>query len=456
MINIVLCGGSGTRLWPLSRTLFPKQFVRLFNGKSLFQETLLRNSATCEKTLIVSNVEQYFLALDQIREINLEVYKYILEPIARNTAPAIALACLALNADDIVLITPSDHLIKNQNAYQKALLEAKELASQGNIVTFGIKPIKPETGYGYIHANGTDVLSFKEKPDFDTAKKYIEEKNYFWNAGIFCCKAGVYLEELKKYAEEIYYKSEKAFNGSLGHEVRIDGKAMLDIPSDSIDYAVIENSSKVKMVQCENIDWSDLGSFDSLDEQIHKDVNGNSIVKADEVKEPVFLNSTNNLLVTESRQVSMIDINNLLVIDTADALLIARKGSSQGVKKILEKVSTYNPELAEKHTLVFRPWGNYRVLINSVSYKVKKIVLNPKSKLSLQKHQQRNEHWVVLSGIATVTLEDEIFKLRKNESTYITAGQKHRLENQQNVPLIIIEIQVGGYVSEDDIISFGI
>ncbi|MGQ4005582.1 mannose-1-phosphate guanylyltransferase/mannose-6-phosphate isomerase [Francisellaceae bacterium CB300] len=454
MINIVLCGGSGTRLWPLSRTLFPKQFVRLFDRKSLFQKTLLRNSNLCNKTLIVSNVEQYFLAVDQINELDIEIYKYILEPVARNTAPAIALSCLALDPEDVVLITPSDHLIKNDKKYSEVLLEAEELAKNDYIVTFGIKPTKPETGFGYIHASGNDVLSFKEKPSLETAQKYLEQDDYFWNAGIFCCKAGIYLDELQKYSPEIHKRSVIAFNNNQSHEINIDKQLMLDIPNDSIDYAVMENSNKVKVVQCEDISWSDLGSFDALDEEVQDTKNNNAIIKSEDIDEPVFINSTNNLLVADSRQVSMIDTNDLLVIDTADALLISKKGSSQDVKKVLEQVKLGNSELAEKHTLVYRPWGSYQTLINISNYKVKKIILNPKSKLSLQKHLLRSEHWVVLAGIANVTIDNKEFQLNPNESSFIGIGQKHRLENQQDIPLVIIEVQVGENISEDDIVRF--
>ena len=454
MINIVLCGGSGTRLWPLSRTLFPKQFVRLFDRKSLFQKTLLRNSNLCNKTLIVSNVEQYFLAVDQINELDIEIYKYILEPVARNTAPAIALSCLALDPEDVVLITPSDHLIKNDKKYSEVLLEAEELAKNDYIVTFGIKPTKPETGFGYIHASGNDVLSFKEKPSLETAQKYLEQDDYFWNAGIFCCKAGVYLDELQKYSPEIHKRSVIAFNNNQSHEINIDKQLMLDIPNDSIDYAVMENSNKVKVVQCEDISWSDLGSFDALDEEVQDTKNNNAIIKSEDIDEPVFINSTNNLLVADSRQVSMIDTNDLLVIDTADTLLISKKGSSQDVKKVLEQVKLGNSELAEKHTLVYRPWGSYQTLINISNYKVKKIILNPKSKLSLQKHLLRSEHWVVLAGIANVTIDNKEFQLNPNESSFIGIGQKHRLENRQDIPLVIIEVQVGENISEDDIVRF--
>ena len=454
MINIVLCGGSGTRLWPLSRTLFPKQFVRLFDRKSLFQKTLLRNSNLCDRTLVVSNVEQYFLALDQIGELDIEIYKYILEPVARNTAPAIALACLAVDPDDVVLITPSDHLIKNDKKYSEVLLEAEELAKNDYIVTFGIKPTKPETGFGYIHASGNDVLSFKEKPNLETAQKYLAQDDYLWNAGIFCCKAGAYLNELQKYSPEIHKRSVIAFNNNQSHEVNIDKQLMMNIPDDSIDYAVMENSKKVKVVQCEDINWSDLGSFDALDEEMQNIKDNNSIIKSENIDEPVFINSTNNLLVADSRQVSMIDINDLLVIDTADALLISKKGSSQDVKKVLEQVKLHNSELAEKHTLVYRPWGSYQILVDTKGYKVKKIILNQMSKLSLQKHLLRSEHWVVLAGIANVTLDNKEFQLNPNESSFIGIGQKHRLENRQDIPLVIIELQVGKDISEDDIVRF--
>lgn len=479
MINIILCGGSGTRLWPLSRTMLPKQFVRLFDGRSLFQDTVLRNQNVCSHSMIVSNKEQYFLAVDQLSQISSHNAQFLLEPVGRNTAPAIALACMALDTDDLVFVTTSDHLVKDQAAYEAAVSKAKALAKLDNLVTFGIKPTYPEVGFGYIEADknqGNDVLSFKEKPDAQTAQSYVDQGNYYWNSGMFCFKAGVFLEELQQYAPDIYQACLKAMPkkshceeghaprnvilgldpGISGREIRIELEAMNAIPEDSIDYAVMEKSSKVKVVPCE-MGWSDLGSFDALYDELHDETKQPGMVNAilprlDNSPEPICIDSRNNLIVSRERTIALIDVDDLLVVDTTDAILISKKGSSQKVKDVVAQVKKQAPELAEIHRLAFRPWGTYEVLQDSEQYKVKRIVVKPDCKLSLQKHFHRNEHWIVVSGTATVTVETEDFLVRPNESTYIQMGQVHRLENQGKIDLVMIEVQVGEYTGEDDII----
>ncbi len=449
MTNIILCGGSGTRLWPLSRTLMPKQFVKLFEGESLFQKTIERNQKACTSQFIVSNAEQYFLAVDQIEELSLSNYhaKYLLEPVGRNTAPAIALSCLALDPEEIVLVTPSDHLIKDEKAYLEAVEKAKKLAKDNNLVTFGITPQYAETGFGYIEAElqgsvtgyGLQVTSFKEKPDAVTAQAYIDAGNYFWNSGMFCFKAGLFLEELQKYSPDIYEASKLALaNKSSDTLLRISHEAMTAIPEDSIDYAVMEKSSKVKVVPSD-IDWSDLGSFESLDEEIPS---------SDAV---ISIDSSNNLVLSK-KQVAIIDIEDLIIIDTPDALLISKKGSSQKVKQVVAKLKEQNSELTKIHTLAHRPWGTYEVLLSTENYKIKRIVVKPGKRLSLQKHFHRNEHWIVVSGTATVTVGEKVKLIRPNESTYIKMGEVHRLENQGKIPVVLIEAQVGEYTGEDDIV----
>jgi len=448
MTNIVLCGGSGTRLWPISRTLMPKQFVKLFSNKSLFQLTIERNSKFCDAQLIVSNTEQYFLALDQLEEINKVNNRYLLEPIGKNTAPAIALACMALDQEEIVLVTPSDHLIKDEIEYKEVLNKAKELANNNYLITFGITPTFAETGYGYIESINTfDVKAFHEKPDFNTASKYLEEGNYYWNSGMFCFKAGVFLNELKKCSPLIYSKSLEAFdNANKENIIRIKHDDMLTIPEDSIDYAVIEKSDKVKVIPS-NISWSDVGSFDSLYNELSHDENGNTINS-----NHISINSKNNLVYGIDRKIATVDIEELIIIDTGDAILISKKGSSQKVKKVVEKLKDLESELHNIHLTGHRPWGTYTVLEDSPGYKIKKIEVKPNSRLSLQKHFHRNEHWIVVSGCATVTIDDKTFILNPNESTYIKAGKLHRLENQGKLPLVIIEAQVGEYTGEDDIV----
>ena len=453
MINILLCGGSGTRLWPLSRTMLPKQFVRLFDGKSLFQETVLRNQPVCSRSFVVSNVDQYFLALDQLEHISLSEFQFLLEPVGRNTAPAIALACLTLEEDDLVLVTTSDHLVKDQAAYEKAVLKAKKLAIQGNLVSFGIKPSYPETGFGYIESSGNNVLSFKEKPSSDVAQSYLEQGNYYWNSGMFCFKAGVFLSELNKYAPDIY---EASINATIADNdvstIRPTLESMQAIRDDSIDYAVMEKSDKVKVVPCD-MGWSDLGSFDALFDEVKTASSDNAVLpRLDNSPTPICVDSHNNLLVTRERQIALIDVDDLLIVDTTDALLISKKSSSQKVKQVVAEIKKQAPELAEVHRLVYRPWGSYEVLVSCEKYKVKRIVVHQKSKLSLQKHFHRNEHWVVVSGTATVTVDDNTYLVRANESTYIKMGQVHRLENQGMIDLVMMEVQVGEYTGEDDIV----
>ena len=447
MTNIILCGGSGTRLWPISRTLMPKQFVKLFDNQSLFQLTVKRNSTVCDSQFIVSNAEQYFLALDQLEELGKTNNKYLLEPVGRNTAPAIALACMELPYDEIVLVTPSDHLIKNENEYAKVLSKAKELAVEGNLVTFGITPTFAETGFGYIETVNTfDVKAFHEKPDFDTATSYLEAGNYYWNSGMFMFKAGVFLDELKKHSPEIHETSkvalEKASNDGI---TRIKHEDMMSIPEDSIDYAVMEKSSIVKVIPSD-INWSDVGSFDALYEELPKDENGNT-------KNPnhVSIDSKNNLVYGSQRKIATVDIEDMIIVDTGDALLLSKKGSSQKVKKVVEEVRK-NSELHNIHLTGHRPWGTYTVLEEAEGYKIKRIEVKPGKRLSLQKHYHRNEHWIVVSGTATVTVGDTKKYVRPNESTYIKMGELHRLENEGKIPVVLIEAQVGEYTGEDDIV----
>ena len=447
MTNIILCGGSGTRLWPLSRTLMPKQFVKLFEDESLFQKTVERNQKTCNTQFIVSNAEQYFLAADQIEEHNIDHSKtninqprFLLEPVGRNTAPAIALACLALEPEEIVLITPSDHLIKDEASYFEAVEKAKKFAQTDYLVTFGITPQYPETGFGYIEADGKNVLSFKEKPDAATAQAYLDAGNFYWNSGMFMFKAGVFLEELQKYAPALYKASLKAFENVVIDDdlIRIKHEDMMAIPEDSIDYAVMEKSSKVKVIPS-NIDWSDLGSFESLDEEIESSDN------------VISLGASNNLILSP-KQVAAIDIEDLIIIDTADALLVSKKGSSQKVKEAVKLLKEQNSELPNIHVTAHRPWGTYTILDESNGYKVKRIVVKPGKRLSLQKHHHRSEHWIVVSGTAVVTKGSDTYTVNANESTYIPMGEIHRLENVGKIPLVMIEAQVGEYVGEDDIV----
>jgi len=443
--SIVLAGGSGTRLWPISRKLMPKQFVKLFDDYSLFQKTILRNQKISESQLVISNQDQYFLAYDQLETLGMKE-DFLLEPVGRNTAPAIALACMALDSEDIVMVSPSDHLISDEKAYVEVVNSAKEYAKDGYLVTFGIKPSYAETGYGYIEADGEDVLSFKEKPDEQRAKAYIEQGNYYWNSGIFCFKVSTFLEELEKCSPKIYEASKRAYENCVDDGiVRIKKEDMLNIPEDSIDYAVMEKSTKVKVVPSD-MGWSDLGSFDALYEELPKDENQNTIND-----QAITIDAKKNLIISQ-RKVALIDIDDLIVVDTADALLISKKGSSQKVKEVVKELKEQNSELSNTHLTVHRPWGTYTELESGNGYKIKNIEVKPGKRLSLQKHFHRNEHWVVVSGTAQVTVGDKSYLVRPNESTYIKMGEIHRLENPGKIPVVMIEVQVGSYTGEDDIV----
>jgi len=460
MTNILLCGGSGTRLWPISRALQPKQFIKFFNDKSLFQLSMLRNRDFCDSTIIVSNQEQFFIASEQATEIEENALSYILEPIGKNTAPAIAIAAFGLDYDETILVTPSDHLIKDEVEYKKVIKVAKELSEDNYLVTFGIKPSYAESGYGYIQAIKSNTLAmsvklFHEKPTKEVAKGYLEENLnqdkddiFLWNSGMFMFKAGLFLDELKKYSPKIYNSAKEAYlncSKPSNNILKIKLEYMQKIPEDSIDYAVMEKSKRVKVVES-NINWSDVGSFDSLYEELEKDEFGNT-----KNGNLININSKNNFIYSKDRVVALIDIEDLIITDTPDALLISKRGSSQKVKDVVKKLKKDNIELTQTHTLVHRPWGTYEVLVDTNGYKIKRIVVKPGKRLSLQRHFHRNEHWIVVSGTATVTVGDNSYLVRPNESTYIKMGEIHRLENSGKIDVTLIEAQVGEYTGEDDI-----
>jgi len=361
------------------------------------------------------------------------------------------------------LVTPSDHLIKDEGAYAKVLQKAHALANEDNLVTFGITPTFAETGFGYIQAEPENdecsilnVELFHEKPDLETAKQYIKENSqlniqnlplkYYWNSGMFCFKAGIFLKELQKYAPKLYETSKIAFeNASHEEMIRIKHEDMLAIPEDSIDYAVMEKSNRVKVVPS-TIEWSDVGSFDALFEELPKDENNNT--KNDK---HIAIDSKNNLIYGSGKYIATIDVEDLIIVDTGDALLVSKKGSSQKVKEVVQEIKK-TTDLHHIHLTAHRPWGTYTVLEDTPSYKIKRIVVKPGKRLSLQKHFHRNEHWIVVSGTATVTVGNEKKLVRPNESTYIKMGEIHRLENEGKIPVILIEAQVGEYTGEDDIV----
>ena len=445
MKTILLSGGSGTRLWPLSRKLMPKQFLKLFEDKSLFQKTIERNSKVSNKLMVITNLDQYFIALDQLEELNnkfnIENTKFLLEETGKNTAPAIAFAALESDEDEILFIIPADHLIKNEDKYKKAIEKAKELAEKDYLVTFGITPSEPHTGYGYIEANGENVVKFHEKPDLKTAQEYLKKGNYYWNSGMFMFKAGVFLNELKKHSPEVYEEVLKSYEKRQKvSENQIRLKEMQNIPDISIDYAVMEKSDRIKVVKSE-FDWNDVGSFDSLIKEIPS-------------HEAIEIDSKNNFYYKDDKEkvIATIGLEDYIIVDTKDALLIIKKDKSQKVKDIVNILKKEKPEIVNSHIKVHRPWGTFETLIEDDGYKIKRIVVKPGKRLSLQKHFHRNEHWIVVSGTAEVQVGDKTYLVRPNESTYIKMGEVHRLSNPGKIPVVLIEAQVGEYTGEDDIV----
>ena len=456
---VILSGGSGTRLWPLSRKLYPKQFINLVNETTLFQDTILRLPKDVAEPLIICNEEHRFLAAEQLRKIGKKTKGIILEPEGRNTAPAVALAALQFinkGEDPILLVLSADHLIKNIEAFHQSITIASELAENNKLIAFGVVPDKAETGYGYIEANinNTDdyysIKSFTEKPSQKNAKKYLDSVNYLWNSGMFMFKASVFLSELEKFEPEILSACKKSCttkNIDLDF-IRIDNDAFHQCPNESIDYAVMEHTKNGIVVPLD-ANWSDVGSWSSLWDIKTKDNNDN-VSKGD-----VFLEDVKNTYTYSSnRLVSVIGVSNLVIVDTQDALLVADKQQTHNIKKIVARLNNDKRSEVDNHRKVFRPWGYYDLVDSGEGFQVKRIVVNSGAKLSLQKHKYRAEHWVVVKGVALVTCDDKIFELVENQSTYIPQGSLHRIENHQDIPLEIIEIQTGSYLGEDDIIRF--
>ena len=457
IVPIILSGGSGTRLWPLSRKLHPKQFIDLVNDTTLFQDTILRLPKYVANPLIICNEEHRFLAAEQLRQINKESNGIILEPIGKNTAPAIALAALKFinnGEDPLLLVLSADHLIQNINTFHQSIKIAEKLAEKDKLVTFGIVPDKAETGYGYIKANIDNtadyykIQSFTEKPNQEDAQKYLDSGNYLWNSGMFMFKASVYLQELEKFEPEILTSCKKSCQTEYKDKdfIRLNNDEFRQCPEQSIDYGVMEHTEGAMVVPLD-ANWSDIGSWDALWNAKNKDKNGNvseGDVILDEVK--------NTYAYSSNRLVSVIGVSDLVIIDTQDALLVADKKYSQNIKNIVNQLKQDSRPEADNHRKVFRPWGYYDSIDADNGFQVKRILVNPGAKLSLQKHEHRAEHWVVVKGVAKVTCGEKTFSLKENQSTYIPKGEVHRLENQEGVDLEIIEIQTGDYLGEDDII----
>jgi mannose-1-phosphate guanylyltransferase len=454
---IIISGGSGTRLWPLSRKLQPKQFISLGNDTTLFQDTILRLPKEAEDPIIICNEDHRFLAAEQLREINKLSTGIILEPIGKNTAPAIALAALKLyssSEDPILLVLPADHMIEDTHSFHEAIKIAETLAIQNKLVTFGILPNKAETGYGYIEAEMNlnskfyNIKSFKEKPSQTKANKYFKSGKYLWNSGMFMFKSSIYLQELEKFAPEILACCKNSLKDERqDHDfIRLINKEFLKCPELSIDYAVMEHTKSSVVVPLD-ANWNDVGSWESLMSSKLKDTEGN-VVEGDVILD----NVENTFAYSSNRLVSAVGVSGLIIVDTSDALLVTSKEYSQNIKNIVAKLKDQNRPEAVNHRKVFRPWGYYDSLDVGDGFQAKRICVKPGEKISLQKHKYRSEHWVVVSGTAKITCGDKIYNLEKNQSTYIPKGEVHRLENEGVVDLEIIEVQTGDYLGEDDII----
>lgn len=460
MVISILCGGSGTRLWPLSRKAMPKQFAKLVGQDSLFKMTLERNQKILKENdsiQIVTNEQHYFLALDIAQSANIEIQSFILESLAKNTAQALTISALLVakkNPNEIILTLPSDHIINDLKSYRECVYKACEVAEQGSIVTFGITPNSPHTGYGYIQIKqggmkAHEVIAFHEKPNLEQAKSYLENGGYFWNSGMFCYRADVLLSEMQIYAPDIYQSCGMLLESSLrcgsNEFVRLDRHLSAEIPNKSIDYALMEKTKKLRMIKSD-FTWNDVGSFESLCDELPKDLD-NNIMNRD----CIAMQSHNNFIISD-KLVATLGVDDCVIVDTKDALLVAKKGHTQDIKKIVSKLESKQSQLTEIHNQVFRPWGSYTVLQENLTYKLKSIVVKPKHRLSLQKHYHRNEHWIVVSGSAIVQIEDKEIFLSPNQSTYIPMGHVHRLTNPGTIDLVMIEVQVGEYLGEDDIV----
>lgn len=471
---VILCGGSGTRLWPLSRAGFPKQFLCLTGKESLFQLAAQRlvglGSATepAAAPYIVCNEEHRFLAQEQLREIGIDGATYLLESVGRNTAPALTLAALAVldtGQDPVLVVISADQTITDVGAFQAAMQQAIAAASLGDIVILGITPDQPETGYGYIKTESVipapndipaplSVQTFVEKPNLETAKQYLQEGGYYWNAGMFVLRASVWLQALTTFRPAIASASQAAWAAKTqdGMFVRPGKDLFASVPSESVDYAVLEHcpgsSYAIKMVPLD-AGWSDLGSWDAVWSVLPKDANGNA-----HLGDVITADSHNCLVQATSRLVSLVGVSNLVVVETPDAILVADKSRSQDVKHIVNALVKQKREEHNLHRKVHRPWGWYDSIDEGGRFKVKRIQVKPKASLSLQKHHHRAEHWIVVSGTAEITNGDKVILLTENQSTYIPLGQVHRLANPGTIPLEIIEVQSGSYLGEDDIVRF--
>ncbi|CAI8926307.1 mannose-1-phosphate guanylyltransferase [Pseudomonas chlororaphis] len=469
LIPVILSGGVGSRLWPVSREAHPKPFMELPDGQNLIQKTFLRASCLegVVEILTVTNRELLFKTEDEYGAVNTVKHAqgFILEPFGRNTAAAVTAAALQLEATHgpnvHMLVLAADHLIKDEKAFAVAVASAVALAAEGWLVTFGIQPTYPETGFGYIEAqketllkHGLEVTRFVEKPDLETAQGYLSAGNYYWNSGMFCFRVGTVLEELRKHAPDVVaavFKTVESSRLTSSEKYRclaLDANAFAEVPDISIDYALMERSSKVATIPCD-IGWSDIGSWNAVSELTEPDENGNRFEG-----EVLSHGSRNNYVSSDGRLTALVGVEDLLVIDTPDAVMIAHKDHAQDVKHIVNQLKACSHTAHLLHRTVHRPWGTYTTLENGERFKIKRIVVKPKASLSLQMHHHRSEHWIVVSGMAVVVNDQQELMLNTNESTFIRAGHQHRLMNPGVIDLVLIEVQSGDYLGEDDIVRF--
>lgn len=460
---VILCGGSGTRMWPLSRSGYPKQFLSLCGDLTLLQQTARRLDGLADTAapLVISNEQQRFLVAEQLREIGVQAC-VALEPVARNTGPAIAAAALIASKDDadaVLLVLPSDHMIENDDVFRAVVEKALPQAAEGKLVTFGIEPTEPHTGYGYIRraaargasGNVFEVDSFVEKPDEARARAFLAEGGYYWNSGMFLFRADAYLRELALHVPDVLEQVTQAV-GLAKQDLdflRLDRDAFAASRSDSIDYLVMERTSHAVVVAAAGIGWSDVGTWSALAAISPRDEQGNTLQG-----DVIAFDATNTFVRSESRMVAVLGVDDLVVVETADAVLVASKERAQDVKKIVDRLNAAGRVESELHRKVARPWGTYEGVDSGDRFQVKRIVVNPGASLSLQMHYHRAEHWIVVRGTARVVNGDTTLLLSENQSTYIPLGTQHRLENPGKVPLEMIEVQSGAYLGEDDIVRF--
>jgi mannose-1-phosphate guanylyltransferase / mannose-6-phosphate isomerase len=460
MTPVVLSGGSGTRLWPLSRGHYPKQFLPLVSKNTMIQETLLRLNGLegLQAPIAVCNEDHRFMMAEQLWEIGVKPKAIILEPVGKNTAPAVTLAALSAESkSDVLLVLPADHVISDISAFHKAAQQAEKLAQEGYLVTFGIVPTHAETGYGYIMkdttkvGNAFKVEAFVEKPDMATAKNYVKSGDYLWNSGMFAFTAGNFLQELEKFNPEMLSACQQALSAAKTDLdfTRLDKTIFSTCPADSIDYAIMEKTGKSVVIPLD-AGWNDVGSWSALWDVTEKDETGNAISG-----DVMTVDTQNSYVYSEDKLVTVIGLENLVVVETKDAVMIAAKDRVQEVKAIVDQLKNLNRSEAQYHRKAYRPWGHYDSVDTGERHQTKRIVVKPGAKLSLQKHHHRAEHWVVVKGTALVTRGDEQILITENESTYIPLGTVHRLENPGVIPLEIIEVQSGSYLGEDDIVRIG-